>query len=205
MRKTITVSTALGVALFATPALAQFEDDELPGDLDAEPEPESAPESPMMSSPTGVAGPGDFGVGFETTLAGLAGVAGRYQMNEDLGLYGVLAVSIATEDGFSDNIALGAGATWRLKAFEQGGISAVGGIDIGRSENAGTMLTATVIALEAGLQADWFIDPRLSVHAQVGAAFALLTGDAGGADASGTAITVGGETLTSFGATYWFR
>jgi hypothetical protein len=164
--------------------------------------PTPAPEPVAAAAPTGIAGPGAYGVGGASTLAGLAGMHGRYQVNDDLGVQAVLAARLATVDGGTD-YALGAHLHYRIATWSDGAIAVVGGVDVATGAPATpVMADVTTIALAAGLAGEWFVAPSLSLHGQLGVALGLGTGDPG---YSGTSIQVGGHDLARFGFTYWLK
>lgn len=224
---TKTLSTTTFVAaitlLAAGPALAQPTGDEPPVDPVPEsmpepmPEPEPTPE-PMPEptpeptptptggevamaapSPTGISTTGNFGVGAEATLAGLGGIAGRYQLSDEMALYGVVALGLTTVDGASSAYAIGAGVNYRLRTADTTAISLVGGLDVSRVGLG--MGNATQFGISAGVLGEWFIDPRIALYAKAGVGFAYASSDS----TTRTRILLGGDTQTSFGAMYWFR
>lgn len=228
MRNTLHSISILAAAtvLAAAPAPASAQPDPMaPGD--EPPVPESMPEPPpepepmpdpmppppppettmpvdtgvaaATDGPTGISAAGNYGVGVESTLAGLAGPAGRYQLSDQMALYGVLALSLTTVDGASSAYGLGAGVVYRLRSADTTAIGLVGGLDVSRATLG--MADLTRFGVSAGVMAEWFIDPRIALYGKAGVGFAYATGDS----TSVTNLLLGGETQTSFGAMYWFR
>ncbi len=199
--------TALAASLVPAAALADEPSDE----------PSDAGEAPIAAQ-EGM----HLGVGVESTLAGVRGIAVRHGLGPLVGLE-VVAMAGSSPGEYmpglpyvedATTVGLAARTIVPLRRGERGVIAAVGGIDLGvRSQEL--IDTAYHLAFEAGLRGELFVVANLSMSLEVGAVLDLPP-DTGRVLAPEHAISRpdGGDTTLSLdntalaagaGLTFWFR
>jgi len=162
------------------------------------------------------------GVGVESTLAGVRGVAVRHGLGPLVGLEVVAMASSGPGEyvpgtpfvGDATTVGVAVRSIVPMRRGERGVIAAVGGIDLGtRSQEM--IDTAVHVAFEAGLRGELFVVDHLSMSLEVGAVLDLPP-EAGRVLSPEHAIgrREGGDTTISLdntalaagaGLTFWFR
>jgi hypothetical protein len=136
---------------------------------------------------------GSFGIGYDSTLAGVGGVSARYQIAKNFGVQAVLGFdqqSFDTKDDNDETVASNSFRTLGLALRGDVGIaftkktnmSVIFGVDVFNGAISidptadgadSTDESDTRFAFEIGLKAEYFFTGYFSVHCEVGLVFAL--------------------------------
>jgi len=194
MKKPLLVSSSLLAGLFvclaATTASAQ--------DSSSPPPPASAP--PPNSAPVTSVGGGGIGVGAVEWLSGVTGAEFVYDMPA-FHIEANLGYSHTSHaDNTSDSLLqLGVSGWYHLAKGSMAYFSIGGGAAIIYDSPAGPGNSVTGFALEPGAEARVFLSPNFALSARTG--IAITFGD----NNSDTTFSIGGQVVTGFGFTYFFR
>lgn len=174
----------------------------------------------VPGSPAGAEGmKGKIGVGSDASLSGVAGVSGRYAVDDNFGVQAILAVDLySPKDGDSEStVLLGLGAIYDVIHADQLAVGLRGGVDVaffsGPEVSPDASSSGTQISLTLALRPELFFSESFSLHAQLGFAVDLLpeTGrvvahdeTTGAAVNEGTNIQLAVDLLGTAGFTFWF-
>ncbi|MBW2460717.1 MAG: hypothetical protein JRH11_03660 [Deltaproteobacteria bacterium] len=146
---------------------------------------------------------GTIGFGADGMLSGLAGIQGRVQLTDGIGLQLAMRFGVAELAAMHTRIGMGLSGIFEVFGFDGGHLSIVGGFDWEYGELTDPMMTtasAWEIGFGGGIFAEIFPTQFFSIHAQAGARMAF--GDLSGND--GVDLAIGGDAYAGFGFTFWF-
>ena len=162
---------------------------------------------------------GKIGVGSDASLSGVAGVSGRYAVDDNFGVQGILAIDVYSpkEGDGESTVLVGLGVIYDVIHADQLAVGLRGGVDVafysGPEVSPDVASSGTQISLTLGLRPELFFGRSISLHAQLGFSVDLLpeTGrvvaledTAGGAVNEGTNIQLAVDLLGTAGFTFWF-
>lgn len=146
---------------------------------------------------------GTIGLGADALLSGLAGIQGRVQLTDGIGLQLAMRFGVAELAENDTRIGMGLAGVFEVFGFEGGHLSVIAGGDWEYAELTDPMSTtvsAWEIGVGAGILAEIFPVQFFSVHAQAGGRLAF--GDIGGN--GGVDLALGGDVYAGLGFTFWF-
>ena len=194
MKKPLLVSSSLLAGLFVclAAATASAQDSSSP------PPPATTP--PANSAPVTSFGGGGIGVGAVEWLSGVTGVEFVYDMpafhiEATLGYDHISHADNTSESLFQ----VGVSGWYHLAKGNMADFSIGGGAAIIYSSPPGAGTSSTAFALEPGAEARVFLSPNFALSARTG--IAITFGD----NNTDTEFSIGGQVVTAFGFTYFFR
>jgi len=156
-------------------------------------------------SQEGAADGGTLGIGADGMLSGLAGIQGRYQVTDTIGLQLALRFSVAALAQTDIGFGAGLSGIFTVFGFEGGHLALVGSVDFQLTDTSlggpiGGSVTVWNMGIGAGIFAEIFPAEFFSIHGQAGARIAF--GDTAGTNTF--VLGIGGDLLAGFGFTFWF-
>jgi hypothetical protein len=148
---------------------------------------------------------GTLGIGADGMLSGLAGIQGRFQATDTIGLQLALRFNVAALTNTDIGFGAGFSGIFTVFGFDGGHLAIVGSVDFQlQNTSFGPMMGGDVttwnIGIGAGIFAEIFPTEFFSIHGQAGARIAF--GDSGGTNTF--ELGIGGDILAGFGFTFWF-